>query len=198
MAENRLALPTLLRWLVLCSALGLPGCANVFYSKTAVGSFAGKLTVEWVQPNFFIYRPDKDDPLRFTTPDGKIIQPQLMYTDGGSIPRLFWSAPDFGPWDFAPGYIIHDWLFTQHHCQVGDWQDFDFPRSAEVLAQGIKTQMEKAGRPEPTVAYAIYEAVRSRIAENLWTKGSCITPERLQSLSRGSVGPVILLKVDAQ
>lgn len=175
------------------------GCAGVFYSKTATGSFAGKLTVEWVRPNLFIYRPDKDDPLRFTAPDGRVIQPRLMYTDGGSIPRLFWSAPDFGPWDFAPGYIVHDWLFQQHHCQVGDWQDYDFPKSATILAQGMKTQMEKAGQPEPTVVFAVYEAVRSPIAENLWNRGACVSPVSLESLAAPNAAPpVILLRVEAK
>lgn len=188
---------------VVAAALALAatsGCASVFYSKTATGSFAGKLTVEWVQPNLFIYRPDKDDPLRFTAPDGRVIQPQLMYTDGGSIPRLFWSAPDFGPWDFAPGYIIHDWLFQQHHCQVGDWQDFDFPKSATVLAQGMKTQMEKAGKPEPTVVFAVYEAVRSPIAENLWNRGACVSPVSLDAVAgpRAAAAPVVLLRVEAK
>jgi hypothetical protein len=182
---------------VCCVLLFTAGCASVFYSRTATGTFSGKLTVEWVQPNLFIYRPDKDDPLQFTTPEGRRIQPQLMYTDGGSIPRLFWSAPDFGPWDFAPGYVIHDWLFQQHHCQTGDWRSYDFPKSAEILAQGIKTQMEKAGKPEPTVVWAIYEAVSSPIAENLWTKGSCVEPVRLESKGTPS-NPIVLLKVEAK
>jgi hypothetical protein len=96
-----------------------------------------------------------------------------MYTDAGSIPRLFWSTPGLGPWDFGPGYIIHDWLFEQHHCKEGDWQSFDFDRSAEVLAEAMKTQMAKAGKPEATVLWAVHEAVSSDIARNLWDAGEC-------------------------
>ena len=174
------------------------GCASIFYSKTSTGSFTGKLTVEWVAPNQFIYRPDKDDPLQYKTSDGRTIKPQLMYTDGGSIPRLFWSAPDLGPWDFAPGYIIHDWLFQQHHCQIDDWQSYDFPKSAQVLAEGIKTQMEKASKPEPTIVLAIYEAVRSPVAENLWNHPGCKTPPAAGSPIGGGAAPIVLLKVEAR
>jgi hypothetical protein len=182
---------------VCCVAL-LTGCANTFYAQTKNGSFTGKLTVEWIAPNQFVYRPDKDQPLVYVTSDGLRIQPQLMYTDGGSIPRLFWSAPDFGPWDFAPGYIIHDWLFHQHSCQLADWQKYDFPKSAQVLAEGIKTQMEKGGQPEPTVVYAIYEAVRSPIAQNLWDRSPCTSPPTALGPLGGGAPPVVILKVEVK
>lgn len=174
------------------------GCADLFYARTQPGSFKGKLTVEWIAPNQFIYRPDDLEPLAFTTADGRTIRPQLMFTDGGSIPRLFWSAPDFGPWDFAPGYIVHDWLFHQHHCRLGDWQQWDFATSAQVLAQAIKTQMLGGGRPEPTVVWAIHEAVRSSIAERLWEDGPCVAPPtRLTSTpSGGAAAPVVIKRIE--
>ena len=162
--------------LALLCATGLVGCASIFYSKTAPGKFSGRLFVEWIAPNEFIYRPDKDEPLTFTTADGRIIRPKLMYTDGGSIPRLFWSAPDLGPWDFAPAYIIHDWLFEQQHCKSGDWADYSFEKSAQVLAQAMKAQMESASQPEPVIVYAVYQAVSSPIAERLWSSGVCKPP----------------------
>lgn len=155
--------------------LALPGCASIFYGKTKTGTFKGKLDVEWIAPNQFIYRPHATDPLVFEI-DGRKVQPRAMYTDGGSIPRLFWSVPEFGPWDFAPGYIIHDWLFEQHHCKEGDWAAYSFERSAEILAEAIKTQMVKGGEPDPTVVWAIYEAVRTPIARGLWDKGTCKPP----------------------
>lgn len=184
--------------LVALAGTSQSGCADVFYAKTSKGAFVGKLTVEWIAPNQFIYRPDKDDPLVFTTSDARRIQPQLMYTDGGSIPRLFWSASDLGPWDFAPGYIIHDWLFQQHHCQIGDWQSYDFPRSAQILAEGIKTQMEQAGKPEPAIVYAIYEAVRSPVAENLWNRSPCKTPPTATTPQGGAAAPVVILRIEAR
>ena len=187
-------------WLSVSLALPLAGCAELFYSRMPTGGFNGKLTVEWIAPNQFIYRPDAQDPLTYRTSDGRVIRPQLMLTDGGSIPRLFWSAPSFAPWDFAPGYIVHDWLFHQHHCQLDDWQQWDFPRSASVLAEGIKTQMEKAGRPEPTVVWAIHQAVRSQIAERLWTEGRCEVPSASLSAtpSSGTPAPVVILRIEAR
>lgn len=111
----RRVMPLLLSCL---ASISVCACSNVFYAKTSTGKFSGKLYVEWIAPNQFIYRPDSLNPLVYVTADGRRIQPQLMYTDGGSIPRLFWSAPGFGPWDFAPGYIVHDWLFEQHYSSA--------------------------------------------------------------------------------
>ena len=149
----------------------------MFYSKTPAGVFTGQLDVEWIAPNRFIYRPNPQDPLRYQTSRGELIQPQLMYTDAGSIPRLFWSVPQLGPWDFGPGYIIHDWLFEQHHCKIGDWQAYDFAQSADILAEALKTQMEKSASPDPTIVWAVHEAVRSTVAERLWAEGSCTPVE---------------------
>jgi hypothetical protein len=154
----------------------LAGCAEAFYSKTKTGAFSGKLDVEWIAPNQFVYRPDPVTPLVFVTSDGRRLQPREMYTDGGSVPRLFWSAPGYGPWDFAPGYIIHDWLFEQHHCKEGDWQTVTFDRSAEILAEAIKTQMEKSKKSDATLVWAVHEAVRTPIAKQLWDAGTCKPP----------------------
>ena len=154
----------------------LPGCASVFYSRTHTGEFRGKLDIEWIAPNRFIYRPNPRDPLVYRTFDGRTIQPRLMYTDGGSVPRLLWSVPNLGPWDFAPGYIIHDWLFEQHHCREGDWQAYNFDTSVAILPEAVKTQMEKSGDREPVVVWAIAEAVRTPIAKELWDSGECKKP----------------------
>jgi len=177
--------------------LALTGCANVFYAETPTGKFSGKLTVEWIAPNQFIYRPDPAHPLTFVTADGASIQPRLMYTDGGSIPRLFWSSPNLGPWDFAPGYIIHDWLFKQHHCREDDWQRFDFERTAAVLAEAIKTQMKIGGEDDPTVMWAIYEAVRTPVARRLWDNGPCKEPPAAMLWSApADRRPVPILTID--
>jgi hypothetical protein len=149
------------------------GCASIFYKNTPTGKFSGKLDVEWIAPNQFIYRPHPGEPLVYVTSEGRSIQPRVMYTDGGSIPRLLWSSQGFSPWEFAPGYIIHDWLFVQHHCKEGDWQMYDFPSSAKILAEAIKTQMEKAGAVEPVLVWAIYQAVSTQIAKQLWDFGEC-------------------------
>lgn len=188
-----------LRVMVIVFAAGLmTSCSSVFYAKTPTGRFSGKLYVEWIAPNQFIYRPDASDPLKYTTSSGQEIVPRLMYTDGGSIPRLFWSSPGLGPWDFAPGYIVHDWLFQQHHCKLDDWQSYDFQKSADVLAEALKTQMVKGGKAEPTIVYAVYEAVRSPIAEELWQRDDCKQPSSAPPAPGASAPPaaVLILTVD--
>ncbi len=190
---------TMLLAMIAFALAGTGGCASVMYKRTATGKFSGKLYVEWVSPNLFVYRPDPAEPLVFVTSDGRRIQPQKMYTDGGSIPRLFWSVPDFGPWDFGPAYIVHDWLFAQHHCKVDDWASYDFASSARILAEAMKTQMEKGGQPEPFVVYAVHEAVLTPIASRLWNEGKCVTPP-LASSAATPVAPaptVRLLTIDA-
>lgn len=187
-----------------CLAFLLGGCAQIFYERTHVGKFVGRLDVEWVAPNLFIYRPHPTQPLTYTAADGKVIRPQLMYTDGGSIPRLFWSAPHLGPWDFAPGFIIHDWLFLQHRCKSGNWQEFSFERSASVLAEALKTQMAQANQPEPVVLWAIYEAVKTPTAKALWDSNDCrIPPGTSPPLAPRAPGaprpvPIRILSIDIQ
>ncbi|MDB5531756.1 MAG: hypothetical protein JWO28_71 [Hyphomicrobiales bacterium] len=97
-----------------------------------------------------------------------------MHTDGGSIPRLFWGVPGFSPWGMAPGYIVHDWLFVQHRCRYDGYESVSFEDSARVLAEAIKTQMRDGKAPEsPDVLYAVYEAVSSPIARDLWNSNKC-------------------------
>lgn len=160
----------------ICIAIQLAGCAQVFYAKTRSGKFAGHLDVEWIAPNHFVYRPHPTKPLTYIAADGKVVRPQLMYPDGGSIPRLFWSEPNWGPWDFAPGFIIHDWLFLQHRCKTGDWQDFSFDRSADLLAEALKTQMVLSQQPDPVVLWAIHEAVKTPVAKASWESSDCRIP----------------------
>ena len=170
-------------------ALGLSGCADVFYQRLGTGRFTGRVDVEWIAPNQFVYRPSADRPLTYVTADGSSIQPRAMYTDGGSIPRLFWSSPSFGPWDFAPGYIIHDWLFLQHRCKEGDWQSWNIEKAASVLAEGIKTQMVSAHQSDPVVVWAIYQAVRTPMAITAWNSTACSLPPTDSDVSAAPTPP---------
>lgn len=175
MLSIRKIIPTLLTPLYCVS------CAQVTYEHTDVGAFDGSLDVRWIKPDKFIYMPSKEDPLRFITSDRKVIIPQMMYTDGGSIPRLFWSIPGYSPWGFAPAYIIHDWLFEAHHCDDPEYRDITFDRSAGILAEGLKTLMVTNSAPkDETTLWAIYEAVKTPIAKSLWDKiSSCNLPTRI-------------------
>lgn len=102
--------------------LALSGCATVDYLHTPAGQFKGTVFVMWVGEGNgsgdgnFLFVPDPRDPLIFTRADpqslGGVIQPGLMYTDGGSIPKIAQVFNGFSPWGYAPGYMIQDWLFV--------------------------------------------------------------------------------------
>jgi hypothetical protein len=157
--------------LAICVLLpfSLDGCAYVDYQNTGKGQFTGSLDVRWVKPDQFIYIPNKDDPLRFARPNNKVIQPEKMSTDGGSVPRIFWSVKGYSPWGFAPAYIIHDWLFEAHHCKLPGYQEITLDESALILAEGVKTLMEDGLAPrDETTMWSIHEAVRSPIAKAVW------------------------------
>ena len=72
---------------------------------------SGVLLIQRFDDKRFIYVVDPKNPLRFRGSDGREIRPGRMFTDGGSIPRLFWSVRGFSPWGYAPAYVMHDWLF---------------------------------------------------------------------------------------
>jgi len=109
-------------------ALVLAGCASVDpdYASLMAGHFKGSLVVVWVGEGGgpgdgrFLYVPDPDDPLTFKRNDpkapGAVIRPGIMYTDGGSIPKIAQAFRGFSPWGYAPAYMIHDWLFVARHC----------------------------------------------------------------------------------
>jgi hypothetical protein len=105
-----LSAPLLLGW--------LSGCASSHYKHTAAGTLKGTVVVEWYKPDLFKYRPDTTDPLTFTRRKGTVIQPGLMLTDGGSIPRVFWVLRNYSPWGYGPAFIVHDWLFSHAELQV--------------------------------------------------------------------------------
>jgi hypothetical protein len=43
----------------------MSGCAGKHYDKVTPGTLTGKLRVEWMAPDRFLYEPDEDDPLTF-------------------------------------------------------------------------------------------------------------------------------------
>lgn len=185
--------------LLLSLTLFVTGCADFVYWKTDIGEFKGKLDVRWVEPDRFVYVPNETDPLRFTTANGQQITPRLMYTDGGSIPRLFWGVPGYSPWGYAPAYIVHDWLFQAHQCQYTDVAWVTFDDSARILAEGIKTLMENQVAPKnETVLYSIYEAVKTPIAEKLWKAPDRCNPPALEPTPRLRDQGRVLFTIDME
>ncbi len=160
------------------------------YKKTGTGKFEGLPNVIWNgqfendKTPKFLFQPGGSAPFRFTSSTGRVIEPKLMDTDGGSIPRILHGLSKFSPWGYAPGYIIHDWVFVAHKCKESPDDDITFDESAILLAECIKTMMEvgfrdfdgdirKFKKAEDTM-YLIYKAVSSKIARRLWDDTSSV------------------------
>lgn len=175
-------------------ALTLGGCATAIdYPALPAGSFSGSLIVIWVGEGGgsgdgrFVNVPDPDNPLTFrransNTP-GATIRPGLMYTDGGSIPKIAQVFNGLSPWGYAPAYMVHDWLFTARHC-LADGQanaaqaalaNVTFEDSAIVLGEAIQALVAARQVARRDVAAGlISNAVATGVARGLWeAKGVC-------------------------
>lgn len=193
-------------------AVGLSACTTVDFSQLAPATLTGSLFVMWVGEGDssgdgkFVFVPDPADPLTFRRADrslpGAEIQPGLMYTDGGSIPKIAQVFKGLSPWGYAPAYMIHDWLFTAHHCIVDgeNSKRFDqvrnvsFKDSAKILGEAIRGMVKANKVQEDDIAgTAITAAVGSSIAERLWNKqGVCtaskVKPEDIAAVERAIPG----------
>ena len=140
--------------LLITAALGLSVCscaATRFYSKVdGRGVIVGRPTIEWVKPDKFVYDEEKNKTFAFVRPNGELIQPGSIETDGGSIPRLLWFQQDFSPWTYAPAYVIHDWMYEAHRrgTPAGKHPDgkplyYSREQADWVMAEVIKAQMEQ-------------------------------------------------------
>jgi hypothetical protein len=158
--------------------------ADRFYKKLPTGKLEGRVSIIWNGMDSFIFIPDPQHPLTYTTGSGRKITPRLMDTDGGSIPRLLWVSGKFSPWGYAPAFMIHDWLFIAHKCGHAPDTDWTFPQTSLLMAEVIKTLMEvgytdfdgivrRLTKKEDTL-YLMYQAVASSIAENLWNDASTV------------------------
>src|SRR4051794_36106954 len=86
----------------------LSGCGSVDFSTLPPATISGSLFVIWVGEGNesgdgnFLFVPDPKDPLIFKRADphqhGAVIQPGLMYTDGGSIPKIAQVFNGLSPW----------------------------------------------------------------------------------------------------
>lgn len=174
------------------------GCATVDYENVGVGRFRGSVFVMWVGEGGqsgdgrFLFVPDPRDPLRFYRPpsarNAPMIQPRMMYTDGGSIPKAAQLFNGLSPWGYAPAYMIHDWLFKARHCLVDGADDeafaplhsVSFDDSAIILGEAIKTLIAERRVQENDLApNAITGAVGSPVARRLWDATGACAKERV-------------------
>ena len=184
---------------VLCSVLALfaSGCGPLNYASVSdQGRFEGRLFVMWVGEGSpylgdgaFVFVPNPSDPLQFTRYDangsqvGSPIRPEIMYTDGGSIPRIASAFKGFSPWGYAPAYMIHDWLFIAHHCVVDGTpteeeakiRSITFNDSAVIIAESIKAlQVSGQVAKNDIAASTISSTVAGPISRALWNRtGAC-------------------------
>lgn len=195
--------------LAVALALATQGCASVAYEQTTAGRFEGSVIVMWVGEGDgragdgrFVFAPDPDDRLTFTRPDGTVIRPGLMYTDGGSIPRAAQAFRGFSPWGYAPAYMVHDWLFVARHCfndgldaeRFAGLESVDFEASARILGEAIRALIAARQVREDDVApSAITWAVGTPAARQSWTaRGLCagerVTPAHVAQVERAIPG----------
>lgn len=174
-----------------CAALFLTGCTDWlfswFYNGTDTGKLKGKLVVEWLGQDRFLFVPDATEPLIFTRENKEEIRPQRMYTDGGSIPPALRAIKTYSPWGYAPAFIVHDWLFAMKQCKIPGYEKYDLDKAATIMAEVIKTLMEdkdnRFGGPRKLAHYSMYEGVRSPVARKYWDEGTCDTPSGPKSMA---------------
>ena len=199
-----------------CLALSLAtGCASVDYDGAQVGRFEGSVWVMWVGEGNrlgagrFVYAPAPGDPLRFVRANGEVLEPEVMYTDGGSIPRTAQLFRGFSPWGYAPAYMVHDWVFVARRCRTDGMAtpaeaalaEMTFADTALIAAEAIKTLIaEERVAPNDVAPRVISGTVGGPISLERWTvEGGCaqdrLTPEHQarvdEAFFRATVAPAM-------
>jgi len=145
-----------------------------YYTDFPKGSFEGEPHLVWIAPDIFRHEPNPGNPFRFTRKNGETIEPGLMFTDGGSIPRPLWFIKDLSPWSYAPAFLIHDWLFDLHHCGK---TDKSFEEVRDIMMEGVRTLMETKVCPMDRLAFdTILMGVDSIVARKVWDNPGCHLP----------------------
>ncbi len=145
-----------------------------FYPDFPIGRFEDQPRLIWVAPELFLHEPQTAKPFRFVRANGETIAPGRMFTDGGSIPRVLWSIPNFSPWTYGPAFLIHDWLFDLHHCGQ-DTRSFEAVR--DIMLEGPRTLMETGVcKMNRLVFDLIYAGIDSLVARAIWDRPGCTLP----------------------
>jgi hypothetical protein len=136
-----------------------------FYSDFPVGAFEGEPYLVWVKPDIFRMEPHRPR-FRFIRSTGEAIEPGRMFTDGGSIPRALWFIKDLSPWTYAPAFLVHDWLFDQHHAGA---TDKSFEEVRDIMLEGVRTLMETGVCESNRLVFdLIYSGIDSFVARRIW------------------------------
>lgn len=160
-----------LLWLL---ALLLVGCVPHAFHETEPGRFEGEVQLRWIAADTFVYEPNPAAPLRFERPDGTVIEPGTVVTDGGSAPRAFWGIDGLSPWGYAPAFVLHDWLFQRYRCGLSPGGDEAFAESVAVMAEALRTLIGDDPTDAELQHYrAIVAASAGPFARYHWTTSTC-------------------------
>ncbi|MDK3019617.1 hypothetical protein [Pseudodonghicola flavimaris] len=199
-----------MRRLSLLFPLLLAACGWVDYDALPEGEIKGTVFVMWVGEGSategagkFVYVPNPRDPLRLVRGDGAVpkeIRPEMIYTDGGSIPRAGQMFNGFSPWGYAPAYMIHDWLFVARHCLTDDTPtqaeraiaDMEFKESAEIIGEAIQALIASGQVAANDVApQVIAGAVAGPISYSRWRAEGACTADRVSDAHRAQAEAAI-------
>jgi hypothetical protein len=159
-----------------------------------MGILKGRVLVEWDRQDKFIFRKDGKNTFSFKPSFMKTaIVPEDMFTDGGSVPQIFWGIPGLSPWGLGPAYIIHDWIFEVHRCgrpAPPEVAQITFEQSAQILAEVGKALVE-ANLIQDNMLEPVVWAVRTRYARDIWdrpgTEEECRPPSDAATFRRRGV-----------
>ncbi len=164
------------------SLLLIPACTDPQWGIRQDGEFTGRVFLMWTGPGSgtngdgkFVYIPDPDNGLTFTRnvayPDYNTISPGVMYTDGGSVPRVAQVFKGLQPWGYAPAYMVHDWLFVAQDCI----------RSGDANSNEAKM----AGMPFDESVYISTETLQALIRQGQIAEGDVKSPAVIASAVGG-------------
>jgi hypothetical protein len=196
--------------LAFAAAAVITACGPNIYDKAEPGKFTGRIYLMWIDDGgdsgsgTFVFVPVPGQELTFKRQNPaatvKEIKPEMMYTDGGSVPRVAQAFKGFSPWGYAPAYMVHDWLFIARNCitdgtPIGrepDIAGMKFEESAEVMAEAIKTLVEQNMVKENDVSEAIIPSVvGGPITRGLWEKEGACEDRRVSEADRLAVNAAL-------
>lgn len=182
------------RLIVISAMVLLAGCTAILTRQPTIsgGQLRGKLSLAWDDGYRFVAYPVEGSELTYTLPKGHRlagllgeIKPQLMFTDGGSIPRSFWSFDGLSPWEYGPAFIIHDWMFNQHYCKKEAYPVSLDEANDILLDSMILLDMQVAERHgrrphNKEEVRVLIDAAVNKFSQRAWNNGACpATPKQV-------------------
>lgn len=193
------------------AALGVAGCAEVDFEGTEPGRFEGAVSVYWVEQNTagsgsggrFVYVPVPGFELKFIRPKGEVpgvIAPGMMYTDGGSIPRVAQIFKGFSPWSYGPVYIVHDWLFAARRCAEDPdatpeqlkTKDMKFQETVDIFVETLNTlQRDRRIVSQDFSQETVASVIAGPISRNLWARTDACEENALSERDQAIVDKIL-------